>query len=272
VRARTVFLCAQALESTRLLLNSKTRVYTNGLGNSSGGLGHYLMDHAVGAGAAGEIPELATRYSASQPHRANGIYVVRFRNLHKGPQHQRFIRGYGYQGDAGMSFNFGAEGFGARYKAAVVRGTYGISLGAFGESLGRWDNFCEIDPALKDAWGIPALKIQMTHGENEAAMMEDAAVAAAEMLEAAGAQNIRITSRVEMPGMAIHEVGTARMGNDPKKSVLNAYNQTHDVPNLFVTDGACMASSSCVNPSLTYMALTARAVDHAVRELKRGAL
>jgi choline dehydrogenase-like flavoprotein len=270
VRARAVILCAQALESTRLLLNSRTRVYTTGLGNSSGALGHYLMDHAVGAGAAGEIPELATKYSASQPHRANGIYVVRFRNLQKGPQHQRFIRGYGYQGDAGMGFNFGAEGFGARYKAAVVRGTYGISLGAFGESLGRFDNFCEIDPNRKDAWGIPALKIQMTHGENEAAMMEDAAVAAAEMLEAGGAQNIRITSRVEMPGMAIHEVGTARMGNDPKKSVLNAYNQTHDVKNVFVTDGACYVSSACQNPTLTMMAITVRACDHLVERFKRN--
>jgi len=169
-----------------------------------------------------------------------------------------------------MGFNFGAEGFGARYKAAVVRGTYGISLGAFGESLGRWDNFCEIDPNLNDAWGIPALKIQMTHGENEAAMMEDAAVAAAEMLEAAGAQNIRITSRVEMPGMAIHEVGTARMGNDPKKSVLNAYNQTHDVKNVFVTDGACYVSSACQNPTLTMMAITVRACDHLVDRFKKN--
>jgi choline dehydrogenase-like flavoprotein len=275
VRARAMILCAQALESTRILLNSKTREYSNGLANSSGALGHYLMDHdlmdhAVGAGAAGEMPEFVTKFSSSEPHRNNGVYVIRFRNVLGGPRHSRFIRGYGYQAGAGMGFHFNAEGFGASYKNAVRRGIYGAELGAFGESLARWDNLCEIDPNLKDAWGIPALRITMTHGSNEAAMMEDAAVSAAEMLEAAGAKNIRINTEVQEPGMAIHELGTARMGNDPKKSVLNAWNQAHDVKNLFVTDGSCFVSSACQNPTLTMMAITARACDHLIERFKRN--
>lgn len=268
VRGRAVILCAQALESTRILLNSATREHPKGLANSSGALGHYLMDHVVGAGAAGEMPEFLTKLSASQPHRANGIYVVRFRNLLNGPRHPRFIRGYGYQGGADMSFRFSAEGFGASYKAAVTQGMYGAELGAFGESLARWENFCEIDPNLKDAWGIPALRITMTHGSNEAALMEDAAVSAAEMLEAAGAKNIKINTEMQEPGMAIHEVGTARMGSDPKKFVLNPWNQAHDVKNLFVTDGSCFVSSACQNPTLTMMAITVRACDHLVERYK----
>lgn len=271
VRAKAVILCAQALESARILLNSSTRVYSKGLANSSGALGHYIMDHAVGAGASGELPGFDPKPdSLSGPHRANGIYVIRFRNILNGPRHPRFIRGYGYQGGAGAEFNFGAPGFGADYKKAVQSGTYGISLGAFGESLARWDNYCEIDPDLRDAWGIPALRIQMTHGDNEKAMMEDAAAAAAEMLEAAGAKNIRVSSRLAMPGMAIHEVGTARMGADPKRSVLDPYNQTHDVKNLFVMDGACYPSSACQNPTLTFMSLTVRACDHLIERFKKN--
>ena len=270
VRGRAVILCAQALESTRVLLNSKKQEYPTGLANSSGVLGRYLMDHAVGAGAAGEMPEFLTDFSASEPQRNNGIYVVRFRNLLNGPRHPRFIRGYGYQGGAAAGFDFGAQGFGASYKAAVRRGVYGVRLEAFGESLARWDNFCEIDPTLKDAWGIPALRIIMTHGSNEAALMEDAAISAAEMLEAAGAKNVKINTDLSEPGMAIHEVGTMRMGNDPKKSVLNAWNQTHDVKNLFVMDGACFVSSACQNPTLTMMAITVRACDHLVERFKRN--
>jgi choline dehydrogenase-like flavoprotein len=141
----------------------------------------------------------------------------------------------------------------------VKDGLYGISLGAFGESLARWDNYIEIDRELKDAWGIPALRISMTHGDNEAALMNDAAASAAEMLDAAGAKDIRVTVGVEMPGMAIHELGTARMGHDPKKSVLTPFNQSHDVKNLFVMDGASFVSSACQNPTLTMMAITVRA-------------
>ena len=270
VSGRTVILCAQALESTRILFNSKTREYPAGLANSSGLLGRFLMDHAVGAGASAELPDMEFKKSASDPNRPNGIYVIRFRNLKGGPRHARFIRGYGFQGGAAPNYAFGAEGFGASYKNAVKKGVYGIHLGGFGESLARLDNYCEIDPALKDAWGIPALRISMTHGSNEAAMMEDAAVTAAEMLEAAGARNITLNAKLAMPGMAIHELGTARMGDDPKKSVLNAYNQAHDVKNLFVFDGACFVSSGCQNPTLTMMAITVRACDHLVERFKKN--
>ncbi len=268
--ARAVILCAQALESTRILLNSASPSHSRGLGNSSGLLGRYLMDHAVGAGARGELRGMDFEHSASGPNRPNGIYVIRFRNLKDGPQHKRFIRGYGFQGRAAPQFDFDAEGFGVNYKKAVRRGIYGIYLGGFGESLPRSDNYVEIDPELKDAWGIPALRIQMTHGENEKAMMEDAAVAAAEMLEAAGAREIEVNSQLAMPGMAIHEAGTARMGTDPRKSVLNAYNQTHDVENLFVMDGACFVSIGCQNPTLTMMAITMRACEHLIDRFRKG--
>ncbi|HLK19191.1 MAG TPA: GMC family oxidoreductase [Bryobacteraceae bacterium] len=270
VKGKTVILCAQAMESTRILLNSTTREGTAGLGNSSGLLGRGLMDHSTGGGATGELPGFETRPSMNGPHRSNGIYVIRFRNLLTGAQHKRFIRGYGYQGGAGPQFDFNAAGFGAGYKQAVVRGSYGISLGAFGESLAYNDNFIEIDPNLKDAWGIPALHISMTHRDNEKAMQEDAAVAAAEMLEACGAKAIQISSRVAEPGMAIHELGTARMGNDPKTSVTDKWCQLHDVPNVFNTDGGCFVSSGCQNPTLTMMAITIRACDRLIERFKRN--
>lgn len=271
IKAKAVILCAQALESTRILLNSATADHKDGLGNSSGLLGRGLMDHSTGAGAAGELPGFNGKPGPySGPHRANGTYLIRFRNLAKGPQQKNFIRGYGYQGGAEASFNFSAQGYGAAYKQAVRDGVYGISLGAFGESLAYNDNFVSIDPNLKDAWGIPALHISMTHRENEKAMHEDAAAAAAEMLEASGAKNISIRSTVAEPGMAIHELGTARMGNDPKRSVTNAYNQLHDVRNVFVMDGACFTSSGCQNPTLTMMAITVRACDHLLERFKRN--
>lgn len=272
IRARAVILCAQALESTRILLNSTTREKSKGLGNSSGLLGKGLMDHCVGAGAHGELGDMEGRPSVPGPHRANGIYLVRFRNTSKSNRSSAFLRGYGYQGGAEPEFDFGAEGFGARYKQAVKRGTYGISLDAFGESLARDDNYVDIDPNLKDAWGIPALRVTMTHGPNEIALMKDAAAAAAEMLEASGARRIAINSNLAMPGMAIHELGTARMGNNRSMSVVNAYNQLHDVPNVFMMDGACFVSSACQNPTLTMMAITVRACDHLIDRFKKNAV
>ena len=270
IRGKSVVLCAQALESTRILLNSSTREYPKGLGNSSGLLGHYLMDHVVGGGASGTLDDLHVLPSANPPHRANGIYLVRFRNTPAEGKHPHFIRGYGFQGGSMPEFNLDAPGLGVEYKQAVKLGRYEVSLGAFGESLANFDNFCEIDPTLKDAWGIPALRISMTHGKNEAALMRDAGVTAAEMLDAAGAKSIRVRTGVEMPGMAVHEVGTARMGNDPKKSVLDAFCQSHDVPNLLVTDGSCFVSSACQNPTLTMMAITVRASDHLVERFRRN--
>jgi choline dehydrogenase-like flavoprotein len=270
VRGKSVILCAQAMESTRILLNSSTREYPAGLANSSGALGHYLMDHVVGGGASGQLPDMKIPPNANEPQRPNGIYIPRFRNTPSAKKHSQFIRGYGYQGGAGPEFNFGAEGYGTSFKGAVKQGVYSISMGAFGESLARWDNYIEIDSNLKDAWGIPALRIVMTHGDNERALMDDAGAQAAEMLEAAGAKDIHVQAHVEMPGMAIHELGTARMGTDPKKSVLNPFNQTHDVKNLFVMDGASFVSSACQNPTLTMMAITVRASDHLIDRFRKS--
>ncbi|MBZ5651804.1 MAG: GMC family oxidoreductase [Acidobacteriia bacterium] len=270
VRGKAVVLCAQALESTRILLNSATREYPNGLANSSGVLGHYLMDHVAGGGASGTFDDLNVLPSANPPHRPNGIYLVRFRNTPSSGKHPHFIRGYGFQGGSGPDFNMEAEGLGAEYKKAVKQGIYGASLGAFGESLANFDNYCEIDQNLKDAWGIPALRISMAHGKNEAAMMRDAGVTAAEMLEAAGAKNISVQTSFGIPGMAVHEVGTARMGNDPKKFVLDPFNQAHDVKNLLVTDGSCYVSSACQNPTLTMMAITVRACDHLIDRFRHS--
>jgi len=270
VRGKAVILCAQALESTRILLNSSTREYPNGLANSSGVLGHHLMDHVAGGGASGTFDDFAVLPSANPPQRPNSIYVIRFRNTPTSGKHPHFLRGYAFQGESGPAFNMEADGLGAQYKKAVKRGNYNIRLVGFGESLATWDNFCEIDRDLKDAWGIPALRISMAHGKNEAALMRDAGVTAAEMLEAAGAKNIRVKTSIDMPGMSVHELGTARMGNDSKKSVLNAFNQTHDVENLFVTDGSCWVSSACQNPTLTMMAITVRACDHLIERFRRG--
>jgi choline dehydrogenase-like flavoprotein len=270
VRGKSVILCAQALESTRILLNSTSGSHTAGLGNSSGLLGKGLMDHATGAGASAELPQFKDAPDAySAPHRANGIYIIRYRNTSKATRQPNFIRGYGFQGSAESDFDFEAEGFGASYKQAVKTGKYRISVGGFGESLARDANFVSIDPALKDAWGIPALHISMTHGDNEQALMDDAAATAAEMLEVAGATNIKITSKVAEPGMAIHELGTARMGNDPKTSVTDQYCQLHDVKNVFAMDGACFVSSGCQNPTLTMMAITVRACDRLIDRFKK---
>jgi choline dehydrogenase-like flavoprotein len=270
IRAKSVILCAQALESTRILLNSANGSHTAGLGNSSGLLGLGLMDHSTGAGAEGELPHFTNAPDPySGPHRANGIYVIRYRNTSKATRQPNFIRGYGFQGSAQAAFNFEAEGFGASYKQAVKAGQYRINVGAFGESLARNDNFVSIDPNLKDAWGIPALHISMTHGDNEKRLHEDAAATAAEMLEAAGAKNIEIRSAVAEPGMAIHELGTARMGNDPKTSVTDPFCQLHDVKNVFAMDGACFVSSGCQNPTLTMMAITVRASDRLIERFKK---
>ena len=268
LRGKIVILCAQSLESTRILFNSATRQFPNGLANSSGVLGHYLMDHVTGFGASGIMPMLETRPWAGPPRRPNGIYLMRFRNVTD--RHPNFIRGYGYQGGSHAQFSFEAEGFGKQFKEQVKRGEWGISLGGFGECLARWHNYCELDKTLVDAWGIPALRISASYGENELKMGEDMAVAAAEMLETSGAQNIRLQNIIDPFGHAIHEVGTARMGNDPKKSVLNKYCQAHDVRNLFVMDGSCYVSSACQNPTLTMMAIVCHSCSYVIAQLKKG--
>ncbi len=270
VHARAVVLCAQSLESVRILFNSATRQYPNGLANSSGALGHYLMDHITGGGAYGEIPDLGGKPDINGPHRPDGIYVIRFRNPHGGPRYPKFLRGYGFQGGGGAEFNWGAPGFGAAFKRALQDPVTGIGLGGFGECLARWDNYVEIDPNVVDAFGIPVLRIHMTYGDNEFAMVKDMAASAAEMLEAVGARNIHTEERPSAPGWAIHEVGIARMGDDPKRSVLNPFEQAHDIRNLFVCDGSAFTSTACQNPTLTIMALCVRSMDYLMSEMKKG--
>ena len=266
LRGKIIVLCASTLESTRLLLNSAP----GGLANSSGVLGHYLMDHIYGGGASGEMPMLRANPWFGPPRRPNGIYIPRFRNINENSTNG-FIRGYGYQGGSQPAFAFDAPGFGAQYKSAVrEKGKWNIDLGVWGECLARYENYVEIDKNRVDAWGIPVLKVNMRWSDNELKIFEDARTQAAEMLEAAGAANVRLTGQPSVPGFCIHEIGTARMGADPKKSVVNAYCQSHDVPNIFVTDGACWVSSACQNPTLTMMAITVRACDYIIdRHRKR---
>lgn len=272
VRARIVFLCASTLESTRILLNSATPEFPNGLANSSGQLGHNLMDHTMGGGATGRIPGNEDRTTFGR--RPNGIYVPRFRNVKT--KHPNFLRGYGFQGSGWrQTWERGADlaGFGAEFKEMLSHpGPWMFSFYGFGECLSNPENYAELDKEVKDAWGIPALRIHSVWRENEEALLKDMSITAAEMLSAAGAKEISPFVEDNAPGLTIHEMGTARMGRDPKTSVLNAHNQAHDIQNLFLTDGACMVSSSCVNPSLTYMALTARACDYATGLMKKGEL
>jgi choline dehydrogenase-like flavoprotein len=274
VYGRVVILCAQALESARVLFNSANRQHPAGLANSSGTLGKYLQDHLwVGGGASGEFPDLPMKASLDAPRRPTGLYVIRFRNTKNGPRYKKFLRGYGFQGGASASFNWNAPGFGEAFKQRMRESITTLGLAGFGEALPRADNYVEIDPNTVDIYGIPALRIHMTWGENEKAMIPDMAESAAEMLEAAGAKNIRpwmVPDRV--PGMGIHEVGVARMGNDRKTSVLNQFQQSHDVPNLFVMDGSCFVSSGCQNPTLTIMALAVRSTDYLMEEMKKGSL
>jgi choline dehydrogenase-like flavoprotein len=271
-RGRLVFLCASTLESTRILLNSSSTEFPHGLANSSGELGHNLMDHCMGGGATGHIPGNEDHVELGR--RPNGIYVPRFRNVKQ--KQPGFLRGYGFQGRGWRkNWQWGADmpGFGADFKRALRRpGPWMFNFYGFGECLPNHENFVELDKEKVDAWGIPVLRIHAEWRENERALLKDMSVTAAEMLAAAGAQDVETFIEDNAPGLTIHEMGTARMGRDPKTSVLNEHNQAHDVKNLFITDGACMASSACVNPSLTYMALTARACDFAVTAMKRGDL
>jgi choline dehydrogenase-like flavoprotein len=272
-QGRILFLCASALESARLLLNSKSPRWRTGLGNSSDQVGRNLMDHCFGAGAGGTMPGMLDKsYTGSRP---NGVYVPRFRNVKD--QHPDFVRGYGFQGGAGRSGwgrGSGMKGFGADFKQGLItdRGPWTFGIGGWGECLPRSDNFAAIDPMLKDKWGVPALKIQCTWSDNERNILKDIQVTGAEMLEAAGAKDISTYDSELAPGLCIHEMGTARMGRDPRTSVLNGNNQMHEVKNVFITDGACMASSANQNPSITYMALTARAAAFAVDAMRRHEL
>ncbi len=276
VFGKVVFLCASTINSTRILMNTKTANHPNGL-DESGSLGHNLMDHHFLAGANGGVPGLLDRYY--QGNRPNGIYLARFRNLgDDGTKRTDFVRGYGYQGGAGRAGwgRGGAEpGIGVALKRKMRQaGDWGFGMTAFAECLPYHENKIELTDK-NDEYGMPILRVDAKWRENELAMRKDMQASAGEMLEAAGCRNVNTYDAhregelgAEI-GLGIHEMGTARMGRDPKTSVLNSWNQAHVAPNLFVTDGACMTSASCVNPSITYMALTARAAGHAIEELKK---
>ncbi len=276
VFGKTIVLCAGTLESTRILLNSEPLEGGNqGLCNSSGALGHYLMDHAGGGGAGGTLPQLTSKYEG-QFGRANGIYIPRFRNLDAASKQSKFIRGYGFQGGSNQTLQMGRSipGFGSELKRRIREWhPWGINLGGFGECLARYENHVRINRDVVDAWGIPVLHIEMEFGDNERNMVYDMGETAGEMLEAVGAREIRVSyGPTSVPGILIHEVGTARMGSHPKTSVLNSFNQAWDVKNVFVTDGACYVSNANQNPTLTMMAITARAMDYLAQELKAGRL
>jgi len=267
--AKIIFVCGSAIASTVVLLNSTSNRFPNGLGNDSGELGHNLMDHHFRIGASGTWEGGLDTYYFGR--RANGIYIPRYRNI--GKDKRDYLRGFGYQGGGsrqGWQRNIAEHQFGAEFKEALTKpGAWTIGFGGFGETLPYHENRMYLNREKKDKFGMPTVVFDADLRENEKKMRVDMMNDAAEMLERSGVKNVNTYDRGSYLGMAIHEMGTARMGRDPKTSVLNAYNQVWGAKNVFVTDGACMTSASCVNPSLTYMALTARAADHAVKELKR---
>ena len=272
--AKIIFSCASALGSTWILLHSTSERFPDGLGNDSGELGHNLMDHHFRIGANGRLDKFEDRYYKGR--RPNGIYVPRFRNLDKKSERKDYLRGFGYQGGASRTnWNrmIAEHRFGGEVKDAMLNpGTWQMGFGGFGEHLPYHENHVTLNHEKLDIYGMPTLTIDCEFKENEMQMRKDMMASAAEMLEAAGFRDIETFDRGGGPGLGIHEMGTARMGRDPKTSVLNGTNQIHAVKNVFVTDGACMTSSACQNPSLTYMAITARAADFAVSELKKGNL
>ena len=268
-KAKVIFLCASTLNSTWILLRSANDVWPGGLGSSSGELGHNLMDHHFRVGAEGRIEGFDDKDQYGR--KPNSIYVPRYRNLFG--EKRDYLRGFGYEGSAnrqGWSRAVAEMGVGGGFKdAAAEPGAWSVGGSAFGEMLPNHANVVTLDETKRDKWGLPVLKIDCATGENEHRMRKDMANDMAEMLEAAGVKDVHTYDEPCFPGMGIHEMGTARMGTSPKNSVLNKHNQVWDAPNVFVTDGSCMASTACQNPSLTYMALTARAADFAVSELNK---
>ena len=271
-KAKVIFLCASAIASTSILMQSKSDRFPNGMGNDSDQLGRNIMDHHLNVGASGKFDGFDDKfYKGRKP---NGIYLPRFRNLGGDTNMPGFLRGYGYQGGASRG-NWeeviSELSHGKDLKEAILKpGGWTFGMGGFGEMLPYEDNRMTLDYDQKDAWGLPTVTFDAEYKENELNMREDMMNQAAEMLEKAGLRDVTPFNGNSAPGLGIHEMGTARMGRDPKTSVLNGFNQVHTVPNVFVTDGAFMTSASCVNPSLTYMAFTARAANHAVAELKKG--
>ncbi|MYM62796.1 GMC family oxidoreductase [Pseudomaricurvus sp. HS19] len=275
--ARVVFLCASTIGSAQLLLNSTSAAFPNGLGNSSGMLGRNLMDHFLGLGSVGIFMEHQDSYYYG--NRPTGLYIPRFRNLPGQDEDPGFVRGYGYQtmvNTSNWTGSFNQKGFGAGLKDNLRKPPAGWMFVAagFGECLPNPNNRVYLSKK-KDRYGIPQVAFEFSWGENEKAMARDVHAQAKRIMDAAGAafsMSLGDPETLSVPGSGIHEMGTARMGNDPTQSVVNKYNQAHDVPNLFITDGSFMSSSSCVNPSLTYMAFTARACDYAVKQMQAGTI
>jgi len=268
--AKIVFVNASTINSAWILMNSATDVWDGGLGSSSGELGHNLMDHHLGVGASGRYEGFEDKYYFGR--RANGFYIPRFANL--GGDKRDFIRGFGYQGGAsreGWSRDIAELNIGASYKDALTEpGSWSVGMGGFGETLPYHENKVTLDKTKKDKWGLNVVAIDAELKDNEKKMRVAMETEAKAMLEAAGVKDVQTHSTNPFLGRGIHEMGTARMGRDPKTSVLNQWNQVWDAKNVFVTDGSCMTSAACQNPSLTYMALTARAADYAVKALKKN--
>ena len=269
--AKIIFLCASAVPSTSILMQSKSDAFPNGLGNSSDQLGRNIMDHHLGVGAYASSDDFQDKYYFGR--RNNGIYIPRFRNIGGKTNQKKFLRGYGYQGGGsrgGWTSKVAEMAYGAQFKQEILKpGSWSIGLGGFGEVLPYEDNRMNLDYNKLDKLGLPTVTFDASIKENELNMRKDMQQQAEEMLENAGFKNVVGYDGDYALGLGIHEMGTARMGHDPKTSILNKYNQIHEVPNVFVTDGSAMTSASNVNPSLTYMALTARAANHAVEELKK---
>jgi choline dehydrogenase-like flavoprotein len=273
--ARIIFLNASTIPTAAILLNSTSSRFPDGLGNSSAQVGHNLMDHFVGTGGNADLPGMEDRfYTGRKP---TGIYVPRFRNISPVTTRKDYIRGFGLQAKGGRAgwkqVGTATEGFGRNFKEKLLHpGPWGMWMGGWGETLPYYENKVTLDKNRLDPWGLPLVKIDFEYHDNEKAMNKDILDSINEMYTMAGFKNIRTYSHLSPGGSAVHEMGTVRMGRDPKTSALNSWNQLHDVKNVFITDGSCMTSSGSANPSLTYMALTARACHFAVDELKKGNL
>ncbi len=265
--ARLIFLNASTVATAFILLNSTSSHFPNGLGNGSDQVGRNLMDHHKGISVVADVDGFEDSYYYGR--RPAPFYIPRFRNVRE--NQEAFLRGYHFGGSAFRPRRAGEAKLGEALKESLsVPGSWQVGLYAFGECLPYSDNRITLNKDKKDQWGRPLLAIDCEFRDNEKAMHEDMKVTGAELLDKAGYRNIRVSASISFPGNANHEMGIARMGHDPKTSVLNKYNQMHEVPNVFISDGSCMTSGSCVNPSLTYMALTARACDYAVKELKKN--
>ena len=273
-KAKVIFLCASAIASTSILMQSKSDSFPNGMGNESDQLGRNIMDHHLGVGASGKFDGFQDKYYKGR--RPGGIYLPRFRNLGGTSNRKEYKRGFGYQGGAGRGNwdeSIAEMAFGKNLKEAILKpGGWTFGMGGFGEVLPYEDNRMTLDYDKLDSWGLPTVTFDAGFKENEWEMRKDMKNSAVEMLEKAGLRDVEPFDKPGALGLGIHEMGTARMGRNRKTSVLNGNNQIHDVKNVYVTDGSFMTSASCVNPSLTYMAFTARAANHAAQELKKGNL